>query len=124
MGFLLYRLDKFDGKLPRGFNKLLHWVFSPKVFPIFVSTLAVGLLLLNRLVVNHAGLGFLASDDKSEIPSGILFNPIDNLFYTSFPQQLFIGNTHLFLNPHTFLCLLYTSPSPRDRTRSRMPSSA
>ena len=25
---------------------------------------------------------------------------------------------------HTQLCLLYTSPSPRDRTRSRMPSSA
>ena len=23
-----------------------------------------------------------------------------------------------------YLCLLYTSPSPRDRTRSRMPSSA
>ena len=25
---------------------------------------------------------------------------------------------------HTTACLLYTSPSPRDRTRSRMPSSA
>ena len=25
---------------------------------------------------------------------------------------------------HFFPCLLYTSPSPRDRTRSRMPSSA
>ena len=24
----------------------------------------------------------------------------------------------------SWLCLLYTSPSPRDRTRSRMPSSA
>ena len=24
----------------------------------------------------------------------------------------------------TYPCLLYTSPSPRDRTRSRMPSSA
>ena len=24
----------------------------------------------------------------------------------------------------TWICLLYTSPSPRDRTRSRMPSSA
>ena len=23
-----------------------------------------------------------------------------------------------------YVCLLYTSPSPRDRTRSRMPSSA
>ena len=25
---------------------------------------------------------------------------------------------------HGYNCLLYTSPSPRDRTRSRMPSSA
>ena len=25
---------------------------------------------------------------------------------------------------YTYTCLLYTSPSPRDRTRSRMPSSA
>ena len=25
---------------------------------------------------------------------------------------------------HLIICLLYTSPSPRDRTRSRMPSSA
>ena len=25
---------------------------------------------------------------------------------------------------HVYDCLLYTSPSPRDRTRSRMPSSA
>ena len=28
------------------------------------------------------------------------------------------------LKPHHKTCLLYTSPSPRDRTRSRMPSSA
>ena len=26
--------------------------------------------------------------------------------------------------PYLKICLLYTSPSPRDRTRSRMPSSA
>ena len=29
-----------------------------------------------------------------------------------------------FLGRQLFCCLLYTSPSPRDRTRSRMPSSA
>ena len=29
-----------------------------------------------------------------------------------------------YLNTLFWLCLLYTSPSPRDRTRSRMPSSA
>ena len=27
-------------------------------------------------------------------------------------------------NDYVYTCLLYTSPSPRDRTRSRMPSSA
>ena len=30
----------------------------------------------------------------------------------------------LTLRPEGTACLLYTSPSPRDRTRSRMPSSA
>ena len=28
------------------------------------------------------------------------------------------------VDPQSWTCLLYTSPSPRDRTRSRMPSSA
>ena len=28
------------------------------------------------------------------------------------------------LNAHAYVCLLYTSPSPRDATLSRMPSSA
>ena len=32
--------------------------------------------------------------------------------------------TELAYMKHLFTCLLYTSPSPRDRTRSRMPSSA
>ena len=30
----------------------------------------------------------------------------------------------LWINDGLMACLLYTSPSPRDRTRSRMPSSA
>ena len=30
----------------------------------------------------------------------------------------------IYQAPAFFTCLLYTSPSPRDRTRSRMPSSA
>ena len=35
------------------------------------------------------------------------------------------GNRYVALGTDKFLlCLLYTSPSPRDRTRSRMPSSA
>ena len=35
-----------------------------------------------------------------------------------------IGKKGQFIKPIFDICLLYTSPSPRDRTRSRMPSSA
>ena len=35
-----------------------------------------------------------------------------------------VGTNTITLNVGTNTCLLYTSPSPRDRTRSRMPSSA
>jgi len=35
-----------------------------------------------------------------------------------------LRNSSLETEPKTIGCLLYTSPSPRDRTRSRMPSSA
>ena len=34
------------------------------------------------------------------------------------------GNTSIKFKTRLYPCLLYTSPSPRDRTRSRMPSSA
>ena len=36
----------------------------------------------------------------------------------------FIEATQTLLNKHSVDCLLYTSPSPRDATLSRMPSSA
>ena len=41
-------------------------------------------------------------------------------FHTFTPAK----QTQLFLERALKACLLYTSPSPRDRTRSRMPSSA
>ena len=41
-------------------------------------------------------------------------------FTSSVSNQNVPGNPGEF----TYACLLYTSPSPRDRTRSRMPSSA
>mgnify|MGYP003381362468 CR=1 FL=1 len=46
---------------------------------------------------------------------------IDQLMIRGVPQKLDIDMRHMLLRT---TCLLYTSPSPRDRTRSRMPSSA
>ena len=39
-------------------------------------------------------------------------------------QSLALGTGHVTIVSYTQCCLLYTSPSPRDATLSRMPSSA
>ena len=47
----------------------------------------------------------------------------DQMFHSLNKFSSLPGNTKVYCT-HEYTCLLYTSPSPRDRTRSRMPSSA
>ena len=52
-----------------------------------------------------------------------------NLVQDLINEQLKIYGVDVYYIPRRYIakntvCLLYTSPSPRDRTRSRMPSSA
>ena len=42
----------------------------------------------------------------------------------TFADDTIPGVDLIYPDPGFIVCLLYTSPSPRDRTRSRMPSSA
>ena len=42
----------------------------------------------------------------------------------AYPSHSFLGEESGLTEDSDNTCLLYTSPSPRDRTRSRMPSSA
>ena len=63
--------------------------------------------------------------DASSFPSGGMRSTFEARGYTAWDPKspLFVidsGNSKTLCIP----CLLYTSPSPRDRTRSRMPSSA
>src|SRR5664280_3147951 len=44
--------------------------------------------------------------------------------YVAFALIIWLQIEMMFLQTVYWICLLYTSPSPRDRTRSRMPSSA
>ena len=46
-----------------------------------------------------------------------------DLIYNHISAQVPGHDDKYLINPYG-ICLLYTSPSPRDRTRSRMPSSA
>ena len=45
-------------------------------------------------------------------------------FHTNSPLRFYLISSYQQFVPRISSCLLYTSPSPRDRTRSRMPSSA
>ena len=56
-------------------------------------------------------------------------NDVSDLLVGKFPELVTQGElgcalSHLKAIKYFYYCLLYTSPSPRDRTRSRMPSSA
>ena len=60
--------------------------------------------------------GYLDIERSLRVDQGTS-NVSDGSFYS---RTFANGNKRTF----TISCLLYTSPSPRDRTRSRMPSSA
>ena len=68
------------------------------------------------LVVNNGG-----NSDNSITECVAFFVEWDNI---PKEKQLYIYKELKLPEPTFKLCLLYTSPSPRDRTRSRMPSSA
>ena len=61
-----------------------------------------------------AGKKCLVIDKRSHIAGNIYTEPVEGINVHRYGAHIF----------HTNNCLLYTSPSPRDRTRSRMPSSA
>mgnify|MGYP003373673235 CR=1 FL=1 len=81
-----------------------------------------------RVSITSQNHGF-AVDEKT-LPANVrathvsLFDgTLQGLAYVDKPAFCFQGHPEASPGPHD-ICLLYTSPSPRDRTRSRMPSSA
>ena len=62
----------------------------------------------------------LEPSGKAHLGWMVLAETIDNLLSEKVNVTVLLADWHAWVND----CLLYTSPSPRDRTRSRMPSSA
>ena len=58
-----------------------------------------------------------SEDDQSKMLKKLNYKSLDDLINNTVPEKIqFKGELNI--------CLLYTSPSPRDMPRSRMPSSA
>ena len=96
-----------------------------KIIPLF---LLVGFLYAdNEIYIDQSGNN--ANIDLEQLGSSNIIGGTDAVAGTMTALDLDGLNLILDINQigssNQFLgCLLYTSPSPRDRTRSRMPSSA
>ena len=93
-------------------------VYSTELVAIYLA-----LRQLNKFKPTPPLSVVIISDSKApikHITKPFTHHPLYTKHFTIFPiSQL---QVQLYLGTRT--CLLYTSPSPRDRTRSRMPSSA
>ena len=65
---------------------------------------------------------YLVQDDD-ELVFSLILDSVDTLIENQDEALSFLDTIRQYLIEYSD-CLLYTSPSPRDRTRSRMPSSA
>ena len=70
-------------------------------------------------IERHLGL---KDNDEKKMLQKLGFNNIDEFINQVIPEDIQLKEKYSDVLPKG--CLLYTSPSPRDRTRSRMPSSA
>ena len=80
----------------------------------FISGPALSIFVGNIAIVNPLVTPFIIALALSIINFALLWCNLNNYIIKNVIDKCIKSNT----------CLLYTSPSPRDRTRSRMPSSA
>ena len=91
----------------------------------------IGIVLTTMFVVAAVFAPWIAPHGNAEIVSDVPWEPMssahllgtDNLGRDLLSRMIYGARITLFIAVLA-TCLLYTSPSPRDRTRSRMPSSA
>ena len=93
-------------------------VYKPAIIS-YVELLEIFFATHDPTTLNQQG------NDKGTQYRSAIFYTDDNQKQLATDFITTLENQNVFENPIvTEICLLYTSPSPRDRTRSRMPSSA
>ena len=101
------------------FNWLQFEIQDYKCLDLFAGTGALGIEAISRGAEKTV---FIESNKKNYLS---IKNSISELNLKNYSMVLFKdGLNWIKENDLSMFCLLYTSPSPRDRQKSRMPSSA
>ena len=92
---------------------LFDWVSLDAFVPLYIASYGVSFLLMGGASI---GLftGLSKGINRSDLPQFAEFSAF----------SLFAGGAVIVATQLDYICLLYTSPSPRDYAASRMPSSA
>ena len=86
---------------------------SDKLLMVLAGALLLVAILLSQVEYAYAATWSKMASDTPIPPSTQVI-----------PLNYKAGATEITYNTSAYPCLLYTSPSPRDRQKSRMPSSA
>ena len=116
-------------------------IMRVSIFPLQIEGIILGVLLevvysnrpIDFVIGTRSNINFYLKTHLPNLYSFVARSPFKNflmgLLYSvitkkysevCFPKMILLYLDFFFC----IICLLYTSPSPRDRTRSRMPSSA
>ena len=125
--FILRRADHWQREVMTILSAIEAFL-SVMLLGVYFGDFQLGLdpFLLLREAPANLGLPWAARADYltafPQFSDGQGLNPLlQNYWMTIHPPTLFLGFAACSV---PFACLLYTSPSPRDRQKSRMPSSA
>ena len=78
----------------------------------------------NKEIYENAGIKWIFQGGEKHAMTGMSYTSSGNHAENMNVQGTRVVSCNTTGLSRTLVCLLYTSPSPRDRTRSRMPSSA
>ena len=120
VGLVIYLVD---------YSILFDWKFS---LILFVTNMVIAVLLGRKFLrpADYVGLSY-GEALKYLFVAFLISSVIGSIFQVAvygsneqFEQDFIQYSKDASITGLAWGCLLYTSPSPRDRTRSRMPSSA
>ena len=108
------------------FGSVLYMQLNPDVTETTDEGMSLDAVQVNMAGKIYVGQSILAGDEGKSVSgnlSELNTGPLDQRYAYTVLVNEFKGPEDA-LEELAEICLLYTSPSPRDRTRSRMPSSA